>query len=236
MANDALPIWSVHDVFVQANVVHGFRYLDLCGVVLNILSDRYKSVNLIAPTGTSLSNPVNTKDPFEVQFGPGRIWLHYVEIDAVQKVEGIAPEMMKSIAEKLEMKEFDRFGVRVSYFIEVKNVLKAADIVTQQLVCEPIAGLVANQRLDTRTSLEIPLVFEGMEVIFRFRWIVITRPDINPGDYSGNGLILDIDLGQRKDDASFRRSDFQKLMRRAVETHAELLVKYGQPLLQGIEL
>ncbi len=106
MADAALAIWSVHDVFVQANVVHGYRYLDLSGVVLNVLSDRYKVVNLITPSGTVLSDPVDTKDPYEMQFGSPRIWLHYVGIDAVQKVEGTAPEMMKSIAEKLEMKEF----------------------------------------------------------------------------------------------------------------------------------
>lgn len=236
MADVALPIWSVHDVFVQANVVHGYRYLDLSGVVLNILSDRYKLVNLITPAGTSLSDPVDIKDPFEVQFGSARIWLHYVGIDAVQKVEKTAPEMMKSIAEKLEMKEFNRYGVRVSYFIATKDVLKAGDVVTRKLVAAPITELVANRRLDVRTSLEIPLVFKDMEVIFRFRWIVITRPSVNPVDYSGDGLILDIDLGQRSDDAAFHRHDFTKLMSRAVETHAELLVRYGQPLLQGVEL
>ncbi len=139
MADDSLPIWSVHDVFVQANVVHGYRYLDLSGVVLNILSDRYKQVNLISPAGTSLSDPVDMKDPYEIRFSSARIWLHYVGIDAVQKIEGTAREMMKSIAEKFEMNEFNRYGVRVSYFIATKDVLKAADMVTQKLVSESIA-------------------------------------------------------------------------------------------------
>lgn len=236
MADTNMLIWSVHDVFVQTNAVHGYRYLDLSGVVLNILTDRYRNVNLIAPTGTSLSHPSNPKDPFEVQFGPSRIWLHYVEVDALQKVEVIAPEMMKSIAEKLEMKEFDRFGVRVVYYVVVKDVQKAADMVTQKLMAKPISEFVATRRLDTRTSLEIPLVYNDLDVIFRFRWIVIPRLHVNPQDNDGNNLILDIDVGQRKEDASFRGKDFKQLMSKAIETQAEILVKYGQPLLKGIEV
>jgi hypothetical protein len=236
MTEASLPIWSVHDIFVQVNVVHGYRYLDLTGVALNVLSDRYRVINLIAPEGTSLSNPVDTKDPFEIQFGAGRIWLHYVGIDAVQKVDGIAPDMMRSIAEKLEMKEFDRYGVRVVYFIPSKNVLKTADSVTRKIVASPISGLVANRRSDVRINMKIPLVFNDMEVIFRFGWITIQRPPVNPTDYDDDSLILDIDIGQRSDGILFRRHDLSKLMTRAIETHSEFLIKYGQPLLQGVEL
>ncbi len=236
MADSVLPIWSVHDVFVQANVIHGYRYLDLTGTVLNILSDRYKQVNLISPEGTGLSDPVDIKDPIDVQFGPVRIWLHYVGIDAPQKIEKTAPFLMKSIAEKLEMQKFNRYGVRISYFIMTKDVLKAAEVVSRKIVSSPIAELIANRRLDIPTNLEIPLVFNDMEVILRFRWIVSKPGPVNPVIYSGNGLILDIDLGQRSDDPAFRRNDFEKLMSKAIETHTELLVKYGQPLLRGVEL
>lgn len=236
MANSTVPMWSVHDVFVQANVIHGFRYLDLSGVVINILSDRYKSINVITPEGTSMSQPGDNKDPFELQFGATRIWLHYVEIDAIQKIEGTAPEMIKSIAEKLEMKEFTRFGVRVSYFIATKDVLEAGNAITKKLVSASIAELAINQNLEIATNLEIPLLFKDMEVIFRFRWVVVKNPAVGPVGYSGNGLILDIDLGQRGGAGNFRKSDLAKLMHRAVESHTELLVKYGQPLLQGVSL
>ena len=236
MANDNFPIWSVHDVYVQANVIHGYRYLDLCGGLLNLLSDRYRQVNLISPGGTSLFNPLDMKDPFEIQFESGRIWLHYVGTEAVQKVEKTAPEMIKSIAEKLGMKEFNRYGVRVRYFIATKNVLEVTDVVTKKLVSPSIAEVVANRRLDVQTSLEIPLIFKDLEVILRFRRIVITNPPISPLDYDGDGLLLDIDVGQRSDTAAFSRHDLAKLMSQAVQAHAELLVEYGQPLLQGVEL
>jgi len=236
MADVALPMWSVHDVFVQANVVHGYRYLDLTGVLLNVLADRYKQVNLISPAGTSLSDPTDKNDPLEIQFSSNRVWLHFVGIDAVQKIEKTAPEMIKSITEKLEMKDFNRFGVRVVHFIAAKDVLKAADAVTKKLVSQPIGELVANQRLDVRTNIEVPLRFKNLEVILRFRWIVITHPPVNPQDYGENGLILDLDVGQRGNDPLFRRHDFSKLMSNAVSAHSDLLVKYGQPLLQGVEL
>jgi hypothetical protein len=236
MADIALPMWSVHDVFVQANVMHGYRYLDLTGVLLNVLADRYKQVNLISPAGTSLSDPADQNDPLEIQFSSKRVWLHFVGTEAVQKIEKTAPEMIKSIIEKLEMKDFDRFGVRVVYFAAAKDILKAADAVTKKLISQPIGELVANQRLDVRTNIEVPLLFNNLEVMLRFRWIVITHPPVNPQDFSGNGLILDLDVGQRGNDPLFRRHDLSKLMSDAVSAHSDLLVKYGQPLLQGVEL
>ncbi|MGD0854721.1 MAG: hypothetical protein ABSA18_02830 [Dehalococcoidia bacterium] len=236
MTDVVLPVWSVHSVFVQANVVHGYRYLDLTGVLLNIISDRYKKIDVISPGGTSLSYPLDVNDPFQLQFENTRIWLHYVGIDATQKIEKTAPEMIKSIAEKLEMQEFVRYGVRIHYFIKTTDVLKAAEGVCRKIVSPPIAELIKNRRIDIPPNLQIPLVFKDMEVILRFSWVVTVKPPVNPGDYSGNGLILDIDVGQRSDATAYNRRDLAKLMSNAIEAHTELLVKYGQPLLQGVDL
>lgn len=98
MTNIQPSTWSIHEVFVQANLVDGFEYLDRSGVVLNRIRRDFRTLNVVDPNGTVLSEPREANGPYALRFGSERIWLHYAPVDSPEHIVATAPGLIRGIA------------------------------------------------------------------------------------------------------------------------------------------
>ena len=238
MTETSLATWSLHKVFVQLNLVDGFRYLDRSGVVLNRIRRDYQELAFVDPIGLLLRGGKREELPYEVRFSTDRIWLYYTPVTSLERVAVTAPPIIRDIARDIETQSFDRLGLRAEYFVPSERAREASDQIASKIIGGPFSSfLTPTPRDDLRLSLEIPFSREQKDIIVRVRKIDITTPATKPGDYPQAGLSFDIDVGQRSSqDSLYRPADIPKLAESAVKTLKELLSELGRQILEGVKL
>ena len=159
---DQVTTWDLHSVFVQANLINGFRFLDLSGVVLNQMGSIYNEMQ-VDPSGAmlrGLRNPDDEAHPYALRVGPWQIWLHYAPAISLNQVADTAPPLIKDIARIIEVEQFDRLGVRVVYYVPSKNVAQSAYSLASKILGEPFSHyLTPGLRDEAHFNLELPFVF-----------------------------------------------------------------------------
>lgn len=237
MTDQSINTWTLHGTFVQANLVAGYRYLDLSGNVLNRLAPRYNRVDVVTPGGSHLIGQKDEADPYELTFGSDRIWLHYTGERTLTDVANTAPPLIRGIAEDIETLQINRMGLRTVYFVPSKDVLTAGERIASKVIGGPLAEFVTKSpREELRLIIDLPFIFDDVEATLRIRWITISRPPITPADYPGAGLTLDIDVGKRPTNEAFRRRDVQGLTSDLIRTSQKIFSKTGPELLEGVPL
>lgn len=226
-------------MFVQASLVSGFSYLDRSGAVLNVIATRYKTIDVVDPQGTVLREPKDPSDPYAIRFGFDRIWLHFIGAKSPEDIVPTAPPIIRKIAELLQVSQFDRLGLRAEYYVQCADVLKAGYQVAKRIMAGRIGDILTpSPREDHRLELTIPFVYEEKQILLRVRWISISRPATQPGDYPGPGLLFDVDVGERSQSnrPAFRRVDVPHLTQTNAVVARKLVHDIGQDLIRGIEL
>ena len=231
-----MTTWNLHQVFVQLNLIDGYRYLDLTGVVLNRIRRDFRDLDVVDPLGTMLRTPNREGAPYSIRFTAERIWMQFAPIDTLDHVAVTAPPILRSIAEDIQASRFDRLGVRTEYLLRTQKTQEVAYTVAQNLIGGPFAQyLTTSPQEDMRLAVEVPFTFRKTNVMVRVRKIDITSPPMRPGEYPESGIVLDVDIGQRAPDATpFRRGQLASLTRIATERMRELLREIGLPLLKGV--
>jgi len=232
-----IKTWTLHGIFVQANLIAGYRYLDLSGTVLNRLGPRYNRVDFVAPEGSHLIEPKDEADPYELSFGSDRIWLHYTADRTLADVANTAPPLIRGIAEDIETQQINRMGLRSVYYVPTDDVITAGESIASKIIGGPLAEYVTKSpREDLPLNVELPFTYGEVEVMLRIRWINVTRPPSTPADYPQAGLTLDIDVGKRPTSDAFRRADIKNLTSELVKISERLFSKTGPDLLEEVPL
>lgn len=227
--------WNLHQVFVQANTIKGYRYLDLSGVVLNRISNLYEEFG-IDPGGCLLQYPKDAKNPYAIRFSPDRIWLHYVPIESLAYVVDTAPEWISSIAKDIEVSRFSRLGLRSEFFLPCTNIAKASTFLTKRVSSEIIASRVnqIEDRLDVATECHFRLRVANFITAIRLRIVKIIREPTTPRDYDSDGLIFDVDVYLRKNPPEdILRGQTRNILTSATDQVYDLLKDVAYNLVEG---
>lgn len=233
-----IKTWSLHSTFVQANLINGFRYLDLSGKVLNRIRNEYLELQFVAPVGTGLFLPKKVGEPYAIRFGADRIWLQYAPIESLDHVVANAPPIIRTIAEDIEVTQFDRLGMRAVYFVPCDDLLEATSSLKLNVVGGAFTSfLTKDPRKEARFQAIVPFSFKEHEIIIRLQGIDIVRPARQPGDYPSQGLLFDVDVGHKaKEGVPIRRSETTEIAKAMSETARTMLFEVGHKLLEGIKL
>lgn len=228
--------WNLHQVFVQANLIKGYRYLDLSGIVLNRISNLYKEFG-IDPGGCLLQHPKDAKDPYAIRFSPDRIWLRYVPIESLAYVIDTAPEWINSIAKDIEVSKFSRLGLRSEFFLPCTNIAKASTFLTKRASSEIIGSKVAQieDRQDVDTECHFRVRVANFIAAIRLRIVKIIREPTAPIDYDSDGLIFDVDIYLRKNPPEgIPRAHTRRFLTSATELVYDLLKDVAYNLVEGL--
>lgn len=228
--------WNLHQVFVQANIIKGYRYLDLSGVVLNRISNLYKEFG-IDPGGCLLQYPQDAKNPHAIRFSPDRIWLHYIPIESLSYVVDTAPEWISSIAKDIEVSKFSRVGLRSEFFLPCTNIAEASTFLTKKVSSEIIASKVTQleDRPDVDTRCHFRLRMANFIAAIRLRILKIVREPTTPRDYDSDGLIFDVDVYLRKNPPEdIPRGQTKRILTSATDQVYDLLKDVAYKLVEGL--
>lgn len=225
---------GLHQVFVQANTIAGYRYLDLTGVVLNRIGDLY-SEHSIDPAGALLKSPKDTNDPYAIRFSPGRIWLHYAPVDSLKYVIDTAPEWITSIARDLEVKRFSRLGLRSEFFKAYKDIVKASTELSKKVSGELLQDMIAeiDDPIDAAFEYVVRIPLKQYIAGIRITFVRIAREPTNPAEFPSDGLIFDLDIYRRRSPDGLPRAETEGFLKTATDYTYDLLERIGYKLLEG---
>ena len=233
----ATPRWELKTAFAQGNFYKGYRYLDLAGVVLNRVGEEFRD-RVVGADGTTLLTRLDSQPPRAVRFSTESVWLHFLPIDSLATIRTTASQWIQSIAKDLEVTEFTRVGVRAQFFLPREDIVSAANVLRRMIPfsLKDSGEMKVPDRPDDAEFLCSTRFSVGRDVVrVAIQTIHITRPAENPGDYPGDGLLLDIDAYRRTPDTPrLRRGDVTGVIGTEVGRILAALQDVGQPLLEGV--
>jgi hypothetical protein len=176
--------------------------------------------------------------PYELRFGPERVWLHYTPIASLERVAVTAPPIMRDLVKDIQATSFDRFGLRAIYYVQSSRALEASYKLAAKVIGGPLAPLLTpSPREDLRLTLEIPFSRDNKEFMMRLRKQDVVSTPSSPGDFPAAGLICDVDVGQRPSESGmFRPQNIVGLADSGAKAVRQLMLDIGPSLLEGIKL
>ena len=228
--------WELHAAYVQANMLQGFRYLDLSGVVLNKVADRYR-VHTVDPGGTVLRDPVTEDAPYQVRFGADRIWLHYAPLESLAPVLDTAAGWIQSISTDIEVTRFSRLGLRIDYFHPVTDLVATTKALNDLMPVRLLEGFVSPVKHDDDAEFSFSTRFPVEKLIVKIliNSVHIMAPWSKPGDYESNGVSFALDVYEQPHDGnSIRRNGVPDFLERARAQIEGLVESIGVPILQEL--
>jgi hypothetical protein len=228
---------SLHQAFVQARLVKGYRFLDLSGVVLNRIGELYEEMN-ISPGGGILSKRRNPKDPYAIRFSADVIWLHYAPVGSLEYLVDTASEWVNSIARDIEVKDFQSLGLRSQYFVRSRDIIKSSTLLGKRISGEMLQGVIADvsEARDVGVEYVVRVPIKKFIGVVRANTIRILREAGEPVEYPSDGLCFDVDIyWRRKEPNLIPRAETKGFIRAAADHTYELLEKVGYKLMEGVD-
>ena len=226
--------FQLHAVFVQANTISGYRYLDLSGIVLNRIANLYSEF-AIDPAGCVLRNPKNQKDPFSVRFSTDRIWLHYTSVDSLTYVVDTAPEWVEGISKDIEVARFSRLGLRSEFFSPCTDIVKATTELSRKVSGAIFQNMIGefDDPADAAVEFVIRVPLKQFVANIRATIIKITRESKEPTDYKSDGILFDVDIYRRgKLAEGFSKAETKGFLKSATDHTYDVLERIGYSLLE----
>jgi hypothetical protein len=227
-----ISTWRLRSAVVQANTIAGWRYLDLSGMVINRLSNTYEQVQ-VTTDGTILTESKIPEAPNNVQFTPQRIVLRYIPLESLQRVKDTAYDLVRSIAEDIDVARFNRLGFRCQYFIPTNNFEQVSRSYLTKLRSSILAALPHPEDESSVFEFRFPFQSEDFKVILRLSAVQRGRPHQQAEEYPSDGIVFDADVYQR---GEFRRTDASRFVSNASDRAESLVSEIGIPLLEGVSL
>lgn len=228
---------QLHAVFVQANPIAGYRYLDLSGIVLNRIADLYSGYT-IDTEGCILIKPKDLKDPYSIRFSAQRIWLHYALIESLKYVEDTASQWIESISKDIEVTRFSRLGVRSEFFTPCTDIVKSTTILSRKVSSSVFQSMIAEVEDPADAAIEFTIRIPIKQFIASIRVTtvrIIRKPTESTKsiDYPSDGLIFDVDIyRRRKPPEGLSKAEIKGFIKSASDHTSELLEKVGYSLLE----
>ena len=233
-SGEGLRTWSLRSGVVQANTIAGWRYLDLTGVIVNRLKDTFESIAVgEVNNGTVLSSPTTPEAPSSIQFSPHRIVLRYIPLDSMALVRDTAYDLMRSVAEDMEVSHFGRLGFRAQYFLETEDLRGVSHSFINNLASPALSQLPGYEDEHLTFGINLPFHSERFDVILRIDSVRVEKPPITPQDYPADGISFDVDVFQRQE---VPRGNASRFINEATRRAEGLLGEIGIPLLEGVTL
>jgi len=227
----------LHAVFVQANTIKGYRYLDLSGVVLNRIADRYREFT-IDPGGCIMRDPKDAKDPYAIRFSSDRIWLHYVPVESLKYVLDTAPEWISSIAKDIDVRRFGRLGLRCQFFAPCKDIVKASTVLSKKISGDILQNTIAevDDRKDAVVEYHMRVPVGRFIAAIHVATIKIMREPRTAVDFQSDGLLFDVDIYLRREPPTdIPRAETKGFLASAIDQVYNLLERVGYNLLEGYD-
>lgn len=218
---------QLHQVFVQANLIKGYRYLDLSGVVLNRIADLYKEFS-IDPNGALLKTPKDVKDPHALRFSVDRIWVQYAPIKSLKYVIDTAPEWIEGISKDIGVSRFNRLGLRAQYFMPCKNIIKSSTILSKKISGDIFQDMLADvdDKEDADLNYRVRIPIKDFIALIRVSIVRIERDAREPGDFPSDGFIYDMDIYRRRTSPDWLpRAETRGFLKSAADIVYDLLEK-----------
>jgi len=235
MAEREFKHLELHQAFIQARLVHGYRFLDLSGAVLNRIGDFYEEKG-IDPGGGLLRGRRDIRDPYSIRFSPENIWLQYAPVESLEYVIDTAPEWITSIARDIEVKSFRTLGFRTLYFITSENIIKSSARLARKFsgdILREVITEVGKER-DVGFSYMVRIPVKQYIAVIRINSVRIVRPAIETIDYPSHGSIFDVDIYWRREGSdSIPRAETKGFLKSASDIIYDLLNKMGCKHMEG---
>jgi hypothetical protein len=201
-------------------------------VVINRLSKTYEQVQVTAD-GTILTESKVPEAPTNVQFTPQRIVLRYIPLESLQRVKDTAYDLIRSIAEDIEVARFNRLGFRCQYFIPTDDFEQVSRSYLTKLKSSILATLPHPEDEPPAFEFRFPFQSGDFKVILRLSAVQRGRLHQQAEEYSSNGIVFDADVYQR---GEFRRNEASRFVNNAADRAESIVSEIGIPLLEGVLL
>lgn len=231
---DEKPKFGLHAVFVQANTIAGYRYLDLSGIVLNRIGDHYEEFT-IDPGGCVLRKAKNPRDPYAIRFAVDKIWLQYSPIESLTHVVDTAHEWIEAIAKDIEVTRFNRLAVRSQFFAPCKDVIRASAELSKRVSSNVFQEMIAEVEDPDDVGAQYMIRVPIKQFVAIIQATVVKKPKDyhEPTDFRSDGLVFDIDIyRRRKLPEGLPRSETRSFLQSASDQTSELLERVGRTLLE----
>lgn len=220
-AADQFP-FLLHNLYFQANTIHGYRFFDDSGRILNSFADFYEEVgNGLDGVKLSLPKP-DSNMPWAIRVDSQRIWFQYLNPDSLQESLRQIVGLVRDIARILEVQRHSRLGLRCEYYFPTPR----DSVLTQQLGRTFVGELLASELDLAPNDSEFQVIVrgnvKGTNATVNIRSARVTEAPKNAGDFEEDCIIVDIDAFEG---GTIEGGDVPPFLRRAREAiDARMLV------------
>ncbi len=201
MKPNKIELWQEDRAFFQVNTVHGARYLDDAGKIINEYGDDFQDSS-VGLGGLHLAKPKRDELPDEIVVDMNRIWIACYGEGCIKKIKENAPEIIKAISRFIGVDTYSRLGFRVYYFKNITDIKGYVKWLYSTVTSVPLQTLVGSSERTLEMGFRIRYLSTPFAINFGIRPIVVRRPPEKTEDFSKNGFIIDIDVSEDKDSSA----------------------------------
>jgi hypothetical protein len=183
--------------FCQVDTVHGFRYLDDAGKLMNEYVDRYPEM-AVGLNGLSMKNGSLPID--EIRVSNTSIWLSFNKPDTRQYVQDQAFKIIPSIAAVINVTTAKRFGLRVHEIVPLDGPKSLASALIPGVLP---AWFVPPDAEPSHFDLSVRVKIGNLEATIR-AVPVVRAPDATVAWMPDHALLVDVDVSESAEALNIR--------------------------------
>ncbi len=206
------------NVFVQANTIKGYRYLDDCGKIMLAFDEQFpiKGIQGDNLSGQTLSM-TNSESPIrQVRVTTQVVWVHFESPDTLQFVIDQSTGIIEKICQLIDVQRFSRIAIRTQHILSDADLDVLAGKARSyffQPALNQLLGVtsVTSDEAVNGFQFSFPVQVGDMAVNFQVGTAQLADEGSNT-DYPRNGLLLDSDAYRN---GEFSLAEFRRFLRGA---------------------
>ncbi len=222
--------------FCQADVVKGFRYLDLAGQIVNSYIEELPEYRVDA-SGLAMRSTAPVRGGIaELQLSPHRIWLRFDRPPTLTFVADQAAKRFLSISETLEVSKYARIGFRVQILWPVAESAAATMTLARRSLSWEMTdwqtvGPLENVLIQTRHS-----VGDGLHCLVRLTLARRTEADGFVGSMDADlpEHVLFVDVDCYSNDLVAEQRAIGRFFDRSMRLFNEGLMTFMSPIVEAL--
>lgn len=167
--------------FLQVNTIHGFKYIDRAGEIINEYSDGLSINPLISVdlNGLTIKEPINKVEDLKVD--SYSVWMKFKEKDSLDLISSIFTKEVNKILDILDVKEISRVGWRNSFVYELANEASIDSYMKKITFIDNTSPLAHAFETEEKNDLKVKMIIQ---------------PVIKNNDEKTPGVLFDVDIFQ----------------------------------------
>lgn len=202
-----MPDPILFKVFVQANTIKGWRYLDDAGRIMNEFADQFDDMN-VGLQGLVMKSPGAVVD--EARVSPRDMWIGFAKPATVQYVQDQANRFIASVSDIIGVESYSRMGVRFQYIREVADLASALPHLATSVLGPELLNIGQSVKaFDGTIEVAVPGDLHARVQITPVRTVDPTADPALPAQ----GLMVDADVSRS---ATMNRTEARRVLQAAV--------------------